>query len=97
VGVSFVRKGAWYRLMYDLERTRLERGHAEWTPLHRHRAAPRAATKLFLRDLWCVWTDLERGRLARPASGESVEHAWRVAVLDGGAGGRQRGKQPDRS
>ena len=81
-GVSFVRKGAWYRLMYDLERARLERTHGDWTPSHRHRAAARSATKIFLRDLWCVWSDLAAGSGTPHARRESVEHAWKVARFD---------------
>lgn len=82
VGVSFVRKGAWYRLMYELERARLDRTHGDWTPLHRHRAAARAATKIFLRDLWCVWADLEHDRSRAVPDSSSLRHAWNVARFD---------------
>ncbi len=96
VGVSFVRKGAWYRLMYELERARLDRTHGDWTPLHRHRGAARAATKVFLRDLWCVWADLEQGRARGEPSPSSLTHAWNVARFDADdeAVGRPDGRAP---
>jgi transposase IS116/IS110/IS902 family protein len=62
LATSFMRSGnPYYRAIYDGYKNRLEH-RPDWkdkTPGHRHNAALRYMTKLFLVDLWREWRTLE--------------------------------------
>ena len=61
LGPQFLRTKGRYRKIYDSYRNRLEH-HPAWkdrTKAHKYRAAIRYTVKMFLKDLWEVWRELE--------------------------------------
>lgn len=58
---SFIKQRGGYRDIYDGYKHRLEHSphHAEKTKLHRHNMAMRYMVKMFLKDFWEQWRQLE--------------------------------------
>ncbi len=59
IGLSFVRRGDYYRELYAARRARTATVHPEWPDGRRYLDAQRFAVKRFLADLWCEWRTLE--------------------------------------
>lgn len=74
VGVSFLRSNSPYRALYDDARSSYERDRPDWTASHRHLAALRKMTKIFLSHLWVRWRTIE---------GLSVTDPWIIGREDG--------------
>jgi hypothetical protein len=61
LGPSFLKAGGKYREVYDGYKTRLD-NHPGWSDkskLHKHNAALRYCVKMFIKDLYVVWRELE--------------------------------------
>lgn len=72
LGASFLRsRGSYYGKIYYDYKNRLEQ-REDLSPVHMHRMATRYAVKMFLRDMWVVWRELE---------GLPVSDPYEVAVL----------------
>jgi len=61
LATSFLRTNSPYRLIYDGYRHRLEAhdAHKDKPKGHKHSMALRYMTKIFLRDLWLAWREIE--------------------------------------
>lgn len=59
VATSFLKSRSPYRDIYDEARDYYERERSDWTKAHRHAAAMRKMTKIWLSHLWVVWRELE--------------------------------------
>ena len=71
LGSSFIKLRSPYRDIYDGYKHRLECDpRSELTKLHKHNRAVRYMIKMFLKDLWLVWRELE-GLEIKPDYAES--------------------------
>lgn len=65
--------GSPYRVVYDTQKARYEEIHPDWTKGHRHLAAMRKVSSLFLSHLWETWRMAE-GLPVRPPYAEEYLH-----------------------
>ena len=72
IGVSFLRARSTYRVIYDEERSRLERERPGWSKGRQHLAALRKMEKLFLSHLWSRWAEATGVPLVRPYAYERL-------------------------
>lgn len=59
LGKSFVIHGDTYRKIYDDAKNRYKEAHPDYNLLHINNMAIRYAVKMFLKDLWNKWRELE--------------------------------------
>lgn len=87
-GVSMLRSGSPYRLIYDQSREHYARAQPDWTDGHAHAASLRRMVKIFLSHLWERWRVAEglpvRVHYAQEYLGHSTrytpeEFGWPVA------------------
>jgi hypothetical protein len=64
-----------YRPMYDGARAHYETTRPYWTPAHRHMAAMRRVSKLFLSHLWQTWREAEGLPVRPPYAIEYLKHS----------------------
>lgn len=74
VGVSFLRTGSPYKVIYDNHKKRYQEVHPDWTPQHIHLAALRKMIKLFLSHLWETWRVAEGLDVRPPYAIEYLKH-----------------------
>ena len=72
---SFLKARSPYRyLVYDQARDHYEITHPEWTKDHKHKAAMRKMSKMFLSHLWLTWRQLEGLPTSLPYAHEHLGH-----------------------
>ena len=72
---SFLRaKESHYGKVYYDYKHRISQREKEISPLHRHRMAARYAVKMFLRDMWVVWRELEGLEVSEPYEVAKLGH-----------------------
>jgi len=59
VAGAFLKSDSPYRVVYDEARVLYDRTHPEWVKGHKHNAALRKMTKLFLSHLWAAWREIK--------------------------------------
>lgn len=74
VASSFLKCNSPYRRLYDVAKEYYERERPDWTKLHRHYAAMRKMTKIFLQHLWLRWRELEGLPTSQPYVIEYLGH-----------------------
>lgn len=75
LGSSFLRaRGSYYGKVYYDYKNRLEQRDPDKSPAHRHRMATRYAVKMFLRDMWVVWRELEGLEVTEPYEVAKLGH-----------------------
>jgi ribosomal protein S13 len=75
VATSFLRCNSPYREFYDRARVRYDETRPDWTDGHKHNAAMRKMTKMFLSHLWQRWRILEGLPIRTPYSSEYLDHS----------------------
>ena len=74
LGSSFLRaKGSHYGQVYYDYKHRLDQ-REDLTPIHKHRMATRYAVKMFLRDMWVAWRELEGLEVTEPYEVAKLGH-----------------------
>jgi len=63
---SFLKSDSPYRIVYDEARLLYDRTHPEWVKGHKHNAALRKMSKMFLSHLWQAWREIEGLAVTRP-------------------------------
>ena len=67
LGSAFLRaKDSYYGKVYYDYKNRLDNRDEDFSPIVKHRMATRYAVKMFLRDMWVVWRELEGLEVTEP-------------------------------
>lgn len=75
LGSSFLRaKDSYYGKVYYDYKNRLDNRDEDFSPIVKHRMATRYAVKMFLRDMWVVWRELEGLEVTDPYEVAKLGH-----------------------
>lgn len=75
LGSAFLRaKDSYYGKIYYDYKNRLDNRDEDFSPIVKHRMATRYAVKMFLRDMWVVWRELEGLEVTEPYEVAKLGH-----------------------
>jgi hypothetical protein len=74
VATSFLRCNSPYRLIYDQAKEYYDQARPEWSKAHKHLAAMRKMTKIWLAAVWLYWRTLEGLPVREPYVQEKLAH-----------------------
>lgn len=75
LGSAFLRaKDSYYGKVYYDYKNRLDNREEDFSPIVKHRMATRYAVKMFLRDMWVVWRELEGLEVTEPYEVAKLGH-----------------------
>ena len=75
LGSAFLRaKDSYYGKVYYDYKNRLDNRDEDFSPIVKHRMATRYAVKMFLRDMWVVWRELEGLEVTEPYEVAKLGH-----------------------
>lgn len=84
VASSFLKSGSPYRDVYDSAREYYEVKQLDWTKGHKHNAAMRKMTKMWLSHLWTTWRTIEGLPVTDPYVQDKLGHDHIISPQDFG-------------